>query len=319
VSIAVSSWTANWHEIRDAGCKSIPISINLSYRVELIRNRDHVKRDIHPYVCVVDHCDDPVELFPTQHEWLTHIQTRHLMQWHCVHRSHSTAVTFDSTEQFKDHMRKAHAGKFKEDQLSIVAESSSHPQTPTFQVCPFCSYDGLDFEEHIGGHLRNLAFLSLPWPKDESEGSGPNSASTTDDSNSQYGVRSTVRDFHSHTSHLSLDLDGYPESHIIPDVEDAVNDRATSYSWLRTIADQHKPITPADQAEDPILLNFNHDQTKSLDISDVYFGTKEDGTVGEISPVEQVPNPAISKLRETASYYATSRLRPIFHVESLRS
>ena len=278
-----------------------------------------MKRDTHPYVCVVDHCSDPLELFPSHHEWLTHIQTRHLIQWHCVHRSHSTAVIFDTAEQFKDHMRKVHAGKFKEDQLSTVAESSSHPQTPTFQACPFCSYDGLDLEEHIGGHLRNLAFLSLPWPKDESEGSGPLSATTTDDDNSRHGLRSTVRDFRSHTSHVSLDLDGYPDSHMVPDVKDAVDDRAFSYSWLQSITEQHKAITRADQAGDPILLGFISRKAKPSSASEGSYDAKFDGRVGQISPAEQVSEPAVSTLRKAVLTYATPLLRPMFPAESFES
>ncbi|UKZ79371.1 hypothetical protein TrVFT333_007122 [Trichoderma virens FT-333] len=33
---------------------------------------DHVIKDLYPYVCVVDNCNDPIEIFSTQKEWLTH-------------------------------------------------------------------------------------------------------------------------------------------------------------------------------------------------------------------------------------------------------
>jgi hypothetical protein len=188
------------------------------------------------------------------------MQNRHLAQWHCAHKSHPSPNVFESEERFKTHMKEVHAGRFDEDQLSVVAESSTHPKTPAFEVCPLCSDCPDRLEDHIASHLHNLALISLPWSKDESEGSVYDSTSEAD--GSQSGTRSTVRDFRSEGSSDDLYLNEHIEHEDVPDVRDAEPGRAVSYVRMPKIIDQHKPITRSEQLQDDILATLSLHQAK---------------------------------------------------------
>lgn len=276
-----------------------------------------MKRDINPYICVADDCDDPLELFPTQHEWLTHMQLRHLTQWHCVHKSHSSPAVFEAEEQFKNHMRMAHVGKFTEDQLFVVANSSAHPRCPTFEVCPLCSDESGDLEIHIGDHLRNLALLSLPWPEDESTHSGPVNDSTTDGDDSQHGIRSTIADFESEDALEILSSSEHHDSNDIPFIDDVEPSRAASYSWMPKIANQHKMITRAEQIQDSTLAAISeHQNTLEYALPNKSTGDLE--VADEYSSPITAKRPKDLLFADSASYTArtTPLLTPLFGAAS---
>ncbi|PKK44837.1 hypothetical protein CI102_13256, partial [Trichoderma harzianum] len=141
----------------------------LPSKIALNRNAwaDHVSKDLYPYVCVVDKCDDPIEIYSSRKEWLAHMSTRHLMRWYCIAKLHTQPLEFDSENGFIEHMKIGHPGKFKNDQLSLVAENSSRPKDSVFDDCPFCIGTSDNLEEHVALHLRDLALRSLPWPDDD--------------------------------------------------------------------------------------------------------------------------------------------------------
>ncbi|KAL6810157.1 hypothetical protein V8C40DRAFT_258613 [Trichoderma camerunense] len=147
----------------DYCCLILPSKIALNRKAWA----DHVNKDLYPYVCVVDKCDDPIEIYSSRKEWLTHMSTRHLMRWYCIAKPHTQALEFDSENGFIEHMKIEHPGKFRNDQLSLVAENSSRPKDTVFDDCPFCIGTSDNLEDHVGLHLRDLALRSLPWPDDD--------------------------------------------------------------------------------------------------------------------------------------------------------
>lgn len=85
------------------------------------------------------------------------------MSWRCVVRDHPPQ-TFKTREAFTDHIKQAHPGKFRKDQLHFVAESSARALSPTVPACPFCTQEPGDLEDHVAQHLCHFALQSLPWP-----------------------------------------------------------------------------------------------------------------------------------------------------------
>ncbi|PTB47682.1 hypothetical protein M431DRAFT_368353 [Trichoderma harzianum CBS 226.95] len=165
---------------------------------------DHVSKDLYPYVCVVDKCDDPIEIYSSRKEWLAHMSTRHLMRWYCIAKLHTQPLEFDSENGFIEHMKIGHPGKFKNDQLSLVAENSSRPKDSVFDDCPFCIGTSDNLEEHVALHLRDLALRSLPWPDDDECDSQRGEYLHSDNSISDENTRSTIVDFISKSAKSSI-------------------------------------------------------------------------------------------------------------------
>jgi len=105
---------------------------------------------------------------------MNHEFTEHhtLTSWSC----HQCTLKFDSSEEFRQHMRDGHTGTFLEHQLdSIVAFSKSIEHRCDFGVqCPLCKLPLKGLAEtdakHIGTHLEEIALFVLQSLSDISKG-----------------------------------------------------------------------------------------------------------------------------------------------------
>ena len=140
-----------------------------------------------PYVCLVDDCDEPYELFRHSDDWLKHLRG-HYLRWQCKTKAHGVQL-FESQRAYEDHTREAHGNTLTPAQLSLLAERSTRLAQPIFTSCPLCgeSESGIQgrMADHIVGHLRFLALKSLPPIDDEDEDS---------DASGSSGTRSTARE-----------------------------------------------------------------------------------------------------------------------------
>ncbi|PNP54703.1 hypothetical protein THARTR1_04908 [Trichoderma harzianum] len=123
------------------------------------------------------------------------MSTRHLMRWYCIAKPHTQPLEFDSENGFIEHMKIEHPGKFRNEQLSLVAENSSRPKDSVFDDCPFYIGTSDSLEEHVGQHLRNIALRSLPWPDDDEHYSEQGDYLHSDNSISDENIRGTIADF----------------------------------------------------------------------------------------------------------------------------
>lgn len=125
-------------------------------------------RDLTPYICLFDGCDQPNQMFDSRSSWLTHMGDRHRRTWQCVATEHDP-VTFNDQSMFLRHMENTHTGDFPPDKLQFIADCSAHIALPILSNCPFCSKLGIDedVEEHVVRHLYKLSLQSLPEPIDE--------------------------------------------------------------------------------------------------------------------------------------------------------
>lgn len=261
-------------------------------------NRDHVNKDLYPYVCVVDKCDDPIEIYSSRKEWLAHMRTRHLMRWYCIAKPHTQPLEFDSESGFIEHMKVGHPGKFRNNQLSLVAENSSRPKDSVFDDCPFCIGTSDNLEEHVALHLRDLALRSLPWPDDDECDSQRGEYLHSDNSISDENTRSTIVDFISKSA----------KSSIIGIIDDEDGSELNAEEWLSPRSYFCDPASPDDssrlreQLSDKILIR--------LAIKE-YRGVTELSTLVDYlrlsSPTNIHKLKTLCALRKPLSLYSSSR------------
>jgi len=167
----------------DQGGQTIPVEVspqlsasvlgstNMGIPRQLILNRQHFLKDLDPYVCPFPDCRDSNLMFSDVKRWLHHIEWDHARQWCCTANGHTKQI-FESESAFEEHMRSCHSGAFAESHLPALKRRAATPGVP-FTSCPFCTelpepedtdlaaqWDRL--RNHVAGHLRSLALVSLP-------------------------------------------------------------------------------------------------------------------------------------------------------------
>ena len=93
------------------------------------------------------------------------MRSQHRMRWHCFATSHEPFF-FQSPDDLEEHLREAHAGQLRSEEISFLVENSSHPSLSVMEHCPFCQETAENTEEHVARHLIQFALRSLPWPED---------------------------------------------------------------------------------------------------------------------------------------------------------
>lgn len=235
--------------------------------------RNHVKKDLDPYICVFDDCDQPYQIFSSSKEWLAHMRSEHRMSWRCVARDHPPQ-TFETRESFLHHMADAHPGKFRKEQLPYIAESSARALTPTLPACPFCSEDSGDLDNHVAQHLCHFALQSLPWPDHLDQGSEMGSGWELNSSSSDSVERETLKDDLDDTvGSMELDgikpLDMHPEPELDspvswPNIERTFPEPDKVLSDLAAEAARRTAMAQNDQIEKPIILEEELRQVRKL-------------------------------------------------------
>ncbi|KAI1112786.1 hypothetical protein F5Y14DRAFT_452630 [Nemania sp. NC0429] len=153
----------------------------------------HVLNDLDPYVCMFQECDSPEELYSHSHTWLKHME-EHARRWRCKSKSHNEFVC-DTMDEYLSHMKVAHAGKFTDTQLRVLADRNGRISGPMFKSCPLCGIEEVDgnIEHHLVGHMRLLAIKSLPSYEEDTDGlSEPETQEGSLDI-SRPGTRSTIK------------------------------------------------------------------------------------------------------------------------------
>jgi len=168
----------------------------MGYGALMDSKSQHILKDIDPYVCLFERCDQDETLFKTQEEWLGHMQWQHTVAWTCQICGHEPA-TYDEPRKLEHHIRSEHPASFTEIQLPVVIQESASPAPDTFAVltaslaaecqtdsqanidheCPICQkkFNQRTSEEasspddgeggvqnHVLYHLESVALLSLP-------------------------------------------------------------------------------------------------------------------------------------------------------------
>lgn len=119
---------------------------------------------------------------------------QHRKYWQCSTRHQMRR--FFTDEEYIHHLHDVHGTNISDTYLRILVNMNARKMVKLFSACPLCGEDeaevGVLLEDHIAGHLRSLALISLPIPQDEmldNAGSGKGSVDS-----SQPHTSSTVKD-----------------------------------------------------------------------------------------------------------------------------
>ncbi|KAH7142889.1 hypothetical protein B0J13DRAFT_556150 [Dactylonectria estremocensis] len=141
-----------------------PYCFMILFEKELTGHRwkQHVLKDLRPYLCLAPHCSDQGQLFHDRKEW-----TRHMVDHATIWKCPVGCGTFDNMDDFKIHVAAAHSAVIS--QTEALAQLSKIPDpVGLFDSCPLCGFKQSNsssqaFYKHLGGHLEVISLVSLPW------------------------------------------------------------------------------------------------------------------------------------------------------------
>lgn len=208
----------------------------------LTSNRSHVEGDLEPYVCISEDCIDPLRYFKTFDQWESHMQNRHTARWaERIHTQrwycdfeHDPIQEFDKEHSLRDHLNAEHGQKLTDSQLRGRLRRNRRIASRNAFICPICDsepanirkkVDGNPYQllwNHIGEHLKLLAFSSLPYDQfDSGEPQSTLYAATTDqDETTQNSKHKERQSFE--------DLTTVPETLVLEDGSCEVDDLVVS-------------------------------------------------------------------------------------------
>ena len=127
----------------------------------LILRREHILRDLRPYVCTYPDCKEGDQLYDRWKDWANHEQFSHAARiWCCTYHP---SLDFKNVEDFKRHWQTSHR-----DQLTSPDEAARSHVTisqGSGRLCPICRCESKTTDsllQHIATHLQRIALFALP-------------------------------------------------------------------------------------------------------------------------------------------------------------
>ena len=108
-------------------------------------------KDLRPYVCTYEMCDEGDQLYDSFKQWANHEITTHGATLSCPEH---VGMGFKSLRDYQEHRIEEHPS---------TSISTTLPSTAVqgLRRCPICFDQEADFK-HIGAHLQRIALFSLP-------------------------------------------------------------------------------------------------------------------------------------------------------------
>ena len=232
--------------------------------------REHVFRDLRPYVCTFPQCSSAARLYHARHDWIHHESQMHRRQWICSNGCHQS---FPSQKSFTKHLRENHQDHVTETQLPLALALSERPiSDDTIDRCSLCptNLPLTELYPHIAQHLEQLSLFVLPSSVDDSEdpgyGSNASQQAHEDVSNrfddfSENSSTPGTRDpeVANQTVDPSEDDNG---SVIMTDLANCPPTPQDPQDWAKILLNTQTSTQPADT--DPVLLELQKKQKTTV-------------------------------------------------------
>lgn len=162
--------------------------------------KQHVLRDLQPYVCTFGGCSQANTLYERRSDWMHHEIQSHRREWSCNATGHKV---YKTRNDLKNHMNSEHDGSFNTDKLNQIVDLLERPASFSRFSCPLCHdarFVSLDLEQlgrHLGRHLQILATFALPSIGNDGRASNDSVAaqdSTQSDGETRKSVSLTSKD-----------------------------------------------------------------------------------------------------------------------------
>ena len=128
---------------------------------------------------MIDNCTSGHIIYPDEASWLSHLGD-HATTWSCTFQGHAP-LTFTSGTDYESHLERDHShgdDAPSKAQIPILRQLAERRADPTLDTCPLCPVQASELPkitrsnpmlDHVQGHLKNIALISLPW-RDDTEG-----------------------------------------------------------------------------------------------------------------------------------------------------
>lgn len=125
-------------------------------------NREHILRDLQPYMCTYEDCPDADALYASRSAWLAHEANVHRRVWRCF--AHPEPL-FTSQDSLENHLEAEHGAVLANSQIREITKLSHTSTVDQRSMCPFCQSSG-PFERglsnHMAFHMEQLACFAVP-------------------------------------------------------------------------------------------------------------------------------------------------------------
>ncbi|KAK0710658.1 WD40-repeat-containing domain protein [Lasiosphaeris hirsuta] len=133
--------------------------------------KQHVFRDLRPYLCTDDRCPNPDKMYATRHEWIYHEMQMHRRQWTC----RDCYDVFDTQDMMADHLQDKHPASWTRHQLPVLIDMCETPlDDDRIVACPICPNE-LYLHRlliHVADHMEEISLFVLPAVSDGDEDAG---------------------------------------------------------------------------------------------------------------------------------------------------
>ncbi|KAK6501618.1 Checkpoint kinase 2 [Arthrobotrys musiformis] len=123
--------------------------------------RAHVLRDLQPYICTYNECDDGNRLFSSRTAWLEHERLVHRRIWQCFEH---VEPKFGSKVALQDHLKSEHGNDITDLQIQNLVEICESSVEDTRDICPFCLLEGpfpTGLANHMALHMQRFATFPI--------------------------------------------------------------------------------------------------------------------------------------------------------------
>ncbi|RSL56987.1 hypothetical protein CEP54_008523 [Fusarium duplospermum] len=135
----------------------------------------HVFRDLRPYVCTFEHCQNPDKLYVSRHEWIYHELQIHRRKYVCK----DCPKTYSSRTEMSAHVQEHYGESISNAQLGVIldlCDQQDDGMNGEKDECLVCGEElsFLALQRHLATHMEDMALFVLPNTQEGQDMGGTN-------------------------------------------------------------------------------------------------------------------------------------------------
>ncbi|KAJ3578104.1 hypothetical protein NPX13_g2466 [Xylaria arbuscula] len=189
--------------------------------------RNHLVHDLQPYHCTYQYCQDPNRLYGSKQEWLDH-ESQHTRVWHCQNH----VEEFETQPEYIEHLKQDHEDAKPEQFSAELLSSVVGPSVKLNRFCPFCPTginSLIEMQRHLAFYMERLALLALPRNESDTDDDRASNASDESHEAQQRGRKRSIYEDFSDKGDFTIDRDSGPR---IINNSGATNESHLTINWI---------------------------------------------------------------------------------------
>ncbi|RMJ14895.1 hypothetical protein CDV36_005439 [Fusarium kuroshium] len=135
----------------------------------------HVFRDLRPYICTFENCQNPDKLYVSRHEWIYHELQIHRRKYVCK----DCPKTYSSRTEMSAHIQEHYGESISQAQLSVIldlCDQQDDGMNGEKDECLVCGEElsFLALQRHLATHMEDMALFILPNTQEGQDMGGTN-------------------------------------------------------------------------------------------------------------------------------------------------